>query len=175
MKRHKTRAVVRGAIESDLEGLAVLLTDLADEHLDEIGIVVDTKPVLPDHAAAILQLMRSQGGLLLVAECEKTLAGLLLLSRPEESVGTRFAGLTMAVAQDYRRRGVGSALLSSAQQSVKAQGLDELRLTVRKHNRPAIRLYERFAFETIEETERDFKMRWQSKSIQAMPDGAPEG
>lgn len=175
MKKSKIEALVRPAMESDMTGLAVFLTGLAGEHLDDIGIVLDTNPVLPEHAAALVHLMRDQGGSLLVAECDNMLAGILLLTPPEESDSTRSSGLTMAVAEDYRRRGIGSALLSIAQQCVKAQGLDELRLTVRRHNEPAIRLYEAFAFETIEETETCFRMRWQNKSTQATPDGAPDG
>ena len=115
MKEYKVRAVVREAIDSDREDLAVLRTDLADEHLDGIGIVLDTKPVLPEHAVAILQFMRGQGASFVVAVCDSMLAGILLVGHPEASAGTRYSGLTMAAAGDYRCPGVGSALLLHAQ------------------------------------------------------------
>jgi|APSaa5957512622_1039677.scaffolds.fasta_scaffold47243_3 ribosomal protein S18 acetylase RimI-like enzyme len=164
MDEHEVKPSIREATASDREGLAALLTGLADERLDDIGIVIDPTPFLPEHAGAMLQFMRSQGCSLLVAECDGLLAGFLLLTRPEECAGTHCAGVTMAVAREYRRRRVGSALLATAQQMVETQGMGGLQLTVRKHNEPAIRLYERFAFEKTDETETDFKMRWQNRA-----------
>jgi len=158
------RTTVHQAVEADQEGLAALLTGLADERLDGIGIVIDTTPVLPEHARAILQLLSSQGASLLVAECDGTLAGFLLLARPEKCDGKHCSGVTIAVARDYRRQGIGSALLAAAQRMVETEGVGGLLLTVRKNNEPAVGLYRRFAFEAIGETEMDLKMRWQNKA-----------
>lgn len=157
---HQVKAIIREATQSDQEALAALFTSLADEHLDGIGIVFDTTPVLPEHVGTIVELMGSQGTPLLVAERGSALWGFLLLGGTEKSVATQYAGLTMAVARNRRRQGIGSALLSGAQRWAETQRLGELRLTVRRHNRAAIRLYETSGFETIGETETDIKMRW---------------
>jgi len=48
----------------------------------------------------------------------------------------------------YRRRGVGSALLSTAITAMQARGAEEIALKVDIYNATAQRLYHRFGFET---------------------------
>jgi ribosomal protein S18 acetylase RimI-like enzyme len=165
-------ATVREATESDQAALAALFTGLADEGLADIGIVIDPTPMSPEHAGGILSVLARQGVSLLLAECSGTLAGFLLLTRPDDSTGTHYRGLTMAVARDYRRQGIGSALLAAAQRLVETCREDGLLLTVYKNNEPAIRLYERFGFEMIDETETDRKMRWRNHAMQADAQGS---
>ena len=157
--------IIREAVNSDREQLALLFTDLADEQLDDIGIVFDTRPVLPEHAEAILGFLKAQGGFMFIAEIKGSLCGFLLLSKPEIHKQKRFTGLTMAVAGDHREKGIGKALLSNTQERVMEKGLTEIRLTVRRHNQPAVHLYKKYGFEIIEETETDYKMRWQNPDI----------
>lgn len=56
--------------------------------------------------------------------------------------------LNIAVLPKFRRRGVGSMLLSNALQELKQSGLKikSVTLEVRESNLPAIRLYEKFGF-----------------------------
>ena len=51
------------------------------------------------------------------------------------------------VARDYRRRGVGRALLEAAVEWARASGASKLELHVFPHNQGAIKLYESFGFE----------------------------
>ena len=52
----------------------------------------------------------------------------------------------MVVAQEWRGRGVGSALLASAIESARAHGLHKVSLSVFAHNERAIALYQKFGF-----------------------------
>ena len=51
------------------------------------------------------------------------------------------------VASEYRRRGVGRALLEVAVEWARASGMSKLELHVFPYNEAAIKLYEAFGFE----------------------------
>ena len=55
----------------------------------------------------------------------------------------------VAVLPEYRGQGVGRRLLAALTDYAKEVGLSEITLEVRPSNRPAIRLYESFGFETV--------------------------
>ena len=57
-----------------------------------------------------------------------------------------FGELGMAVAREWRGRGVGSALLEAAIGWAREQGLHKLSLSVFPHNEAAIALYRKFGF-----------------------------
>jgi ribosomal protein S18 acetylase RimI-like enzyme len=57
-----------------------------------------------------------------------------------------FAELGMAVAREWRGRGVGSALLAAAIEKARAEGLHKLSLEVFPDNEAAIGLYHKFGF-----------------------------
>ena len=57
----------------------------------------------------------------------------------------------ICVLPEYRRKGVGAALMMQLVAFCKAKGLNEIFLEVRKSNTQAQRLYARFGFETVGE------------------------
>jgi RimJ/RimL family protein N-acetyltransferase len=57
-----------------------------------------------------------------------------------------FGEIGMAVARDWRGRGVGSALMAAAIEWARERGLHKLSLGVFAHNRAAISLYHKFGF-----------------------------
>lgn len=57
--------------------------------------------------------------------------------------------LSVAVAQRFRRRGVGDALMRSAIRSLQADRVDALFLEVDETNRPALEMYRRLGFSTV--------------------------
>ena len=59
----------------------------------------------------------------------------------------RPAEIGMAVAERWRGRGVGTALMQSCVDWAREQGVHKLALQVWPHNDAAIRLYEKFGFE----------------------------
>jgi ribosomal protein S18 acetylase RimI-like enzyme len=57
-----------------------------------------------------------------------------------------FGEIGMAVAREWRGRGVGSALLAAAIEWARGRGLHKLSLSVWPHNAAAIGLYQKFGF-----------------------------
>lgn len=57
--------------------------------------------------------------------------------------------LTIAVAPEARRQGLGRAVLGQAVQAARAKGADEMFLEVAADNRPAIWLYESSGFSAV--------------------------
>jgi ribosomal protein S18 acetylase RimI-like enzyme len=83
-----------------------------------------------------------------------TLDGTLVAVAGAELVGSvhvdesrhGFGEIGMAVARDWRGRGVGSALLTAAIEWARERGLHKLSLSVFAHNAAAIALYRKFGF-----------------------------
>ncbi len=78
---------------------------------------------------------------LLVAAAGDTVVG---------SAGVRGRGpseLGMWVLQEWRRKGVGTALVAAGIEWARSAGSHKLTLQVWPHNEPAIKLYEKFGFE----------------------------
>ena len=57
--------------------------------------------------------------------------------------------MNVAVAPDYRRRGIGEALINTLAADLKARGNTCLTLEVRVSNAPAIALYEKLGFAQV--------------------------
>lgn len=55
----------------------------------------------------------------------------------------------LLVAEEYRRRGIASGLLSTCESRVRAAGVKHLRVTVKMDNASAIAAYERHGFEKV--------------------------
>ena len=100
----------------------------------------------PDGASAeFLEKVRSDGGAVLAAAGGETLIGYAWyqLVLDEAYVGN------VAVAEGFRCRGVGAALVRAMLTDAKERGASFLTLEVRQSNAPARRLYERCGFETV--------------------------
>jgi len=74
-----------------------------------------------------------------------------------------FADVGMAIARDWRGRGVGSALLAAAIEWARERGLHKLSLSVFPHNAAAIALYKKFGF--VEEGRRVKQLRRSSGEL----------
>lgn len=88
---------------------------------------------------------RSDGGdrqLQLVADAGGTMVGQARVDFAPYGV----ASLGMAVARDWRRRGVGTALLEASLAAAREHGAHKVSLQVWPHNTGAIALYRRFGF-----------------------------
>ena len=100
-----------------------------------------------------------------------TLDGTLVAVAGTEIVGSvhveasrhGFGDLGMAVARDWRGRGVGSALLTAAIEWARDHGLHKLILSVWPHNAAAIALYKKYGF--VEEGRRVKQVRRQSGEL----------
>jgi aminoglycoside 6'-N-acetyltransferase len=97
------------------------------------------------------QSPRSQG-LVAVAQDGKLVGMIeLWLKRPRGPAGARIprlkADLGLAVAPEWRGRGVGTALLAAAEEWARAQGAERMMLDLDVNNSGARRLYERVGYE----------------------------
>jgi L-phenylalanine/L-methionine N-acetyltransferase len=82
----------------------------------------------------------------IVAVDDRRLIGTLSLWREPNPVTRHVASLGMLVAEDWRGRGVGSAMLAEAFRWARWAGVEKLGLTVYPHNDRARQLYENFGF-----------------------------
>lgn len=86
------------------------------------------------------------GQVSLVAVAGDRVIGHLTASRDEGPVTRHVATLGMAVAPDWRGRGVGSALLAESIRWARAMGVEKLALSVYPDNEAALALYAKFGF-----------------------------
>ncbi|HEX9411593.1 MAG TPA: GNAT family N-acetyltransferase [Actinomycetota bacterium] len=73
--------------------------------------------------------------------------GHLNVSREDSPVTRHVASIGMAVASDWRGKGVGSALMSEAIRWGHRFGVEKLALSVYPDNEPALALYRKFGFQ----------------------------
>jgi L-phenylalanine/L-methionine N-acetyltransferase len=83
----------------------------------------------------------------LVAVHGDRVIGHLNVAREEGPMTRHVASLGMAVAPEWRGRGVGTALMAEAIRWAKEMGVEKLALSVYPHNEPALALYRKFGFE----------------------------
>ena len=82
----------------------------------------------------------------LIAAAGERVIGHLTAAREEGSTCNHVASLGLAVAADWRGRGVGSALMEEAIDWGRTMGVEKLALSVFPHNQAAIEMYRRFGF-----------------------------
>jgi RimJ/RimL family protein N-acetyltransferase len=124
---------IRSARDDDRLPLAVLFAAVAEER-DGIA----TEPPVDVQARAASWTL--DGTLVAVAGAE--IVGSLHVERSRFGFGE----IGMAVAREWRGRGVGSALLAAAIEWARERGLHKLSLGVFAHNAAAIALYRKFGF-----------------------------
>jgi ribosomal protein S18 acetylase RimI-like enzyme len=106
-------------------------------------------PSVMRQAGTVFFLTESPPQAFLVAEIDGVMVGYVRLGSPlplpenAHVVGV----LGLAVAPEARRRGVGTALLTAAEQRARGRGARKLSLRTFSTNPEAIRLYTRFGFE----------------------------
>ena len=124
---------IRNARDDDRLPLAVLLEQVAEERY---GIA--TEP--PVYVEAEAARWTPEGTLVAVTNAE--IVGSLIV----EASRFGFGKVAMLVAPEWRRRGVGSALVAAGIEWARQRGLHKLTLSVFPHNTAAIGLYRKFGF-----------------------------
>jgi len=141
---------VRPARDDDRLPLAILFAAVAEER---DGIASEPPVDIEARAAS----WRLDGDL--VAEVAGEIVGQIHVDATRHGFGE----IGMAVAREWRGRGVGSALMATAIEWSRAQGLHKLSLSVFAHNEAAIGLYRKFGF--VEEGCRIKQYRRQSGEL----------
>jgi ribosomal protein S18 acetylase RimI-like enzyme len=124
---------IRSARDEDRLPLAVVFAAVAEER-DGIA----TEPPVDVEARAASWTL--DGTLVAVAGAE--LVGSVHVDESRHGFGE----IGMAVAREWRGRGVGAALLAAAIEWARERGLHKLSLSVFAHNAAAIALYRKFGF-----------------------------
>jgi ribosomal protein S18 acetylase RimI-like enzyme len=124
---------IRPAEERDRLSLAKLFAAVAEER---DGIATEP-PVDVEARAARWQL----DGSLIAVDGDEIVGSLHV-----DASAHGFGEIGMAVANDWRGRGVGSLLLAAAIEWARARGLHKLSLSVFAHNTAGIALYRKFGF-----------------------------
>lgn len=83
----------------------------------------------------------------IVAVQDDRVIGHLSVSREESPVTRHVASIGMAVASDWRGKGVGSALMAEAVRWAREMSIEKLALSVYPDNDPALALYRKFGFQ----------------------------
>jgi RimJ/RimL family protein N-acetyltransferase len=124
---------IRPGHDEDRLPLAILFAAVAEEHN---GIA--TEPPVDIEARATSWTLNGT----FVAVAGTDIVGSLHLEPSRHG----FCEIGLAVAREWRGRGVGSALLAAAIEWARERGLHKLSLSVFAHNTAAIALYRKFGF-----------------------------
>jgi RimJ/RimL family protein N-acetyltransferase len=110
---------------------------LSDERWRSVG----------DERRYVRAVRRSDAGAVLVAVAESGIVGRLSIARDPHPSSRHVADVGLMVAASHRRRGIGRALLESAEAWARSAGVTKIELHVFPYNEAAIALYESLDYE----------------------------
>jgi ribosomal protein S18 acetylase RimI-like enzyme len=123
-----------------MEGVQISSASLRDLRpvlrLERVCFGVDAWPVID-----VMSVLLWPGEVRLRATLDRMVIGIVIAERTWKDGMSMIT--TIAVDPEFRRRGVGSALLEACESELPGE---KIRLTVREDNLPAIRMYERFGY-----------------------------
>ncbi len=115
------------------------------EDLDEVCSIEDASFSVPWSRNSFAEALADENNFLLVCEADGQIAGYAdTWCVLDEATITN-----IAVREDLRGQGIGAQLLREALDEAKERGISAVTLEVRKSNESAIKLYNRFGFESV--------------------------
>jgi ribosomal protein S18 acetylase RimI-like enzyme len=139
--------VIRPALPEDASTLVALINALADETALMVISRIDPVTGIASVSSYLTQVAQGNWRRVLVADIGGRLAGLLIAdSDVSHPAKTGVVDIDLGVLRRFQRRGIGRALLASAENWARAAGMHRLQLKVMTHNAPAIALYEACGF-----------------------------
>lgn len=139
---------IREIAEQDAAAFAALLIQLSRETSFTLLSEAENAALAPSQPERTRQLIVAPNQQVLVATDNGALIGFVALSQGLFEKNRHACSLMTGVLHDYWRQGVASALLERALAWVAQRGITRIELTVMEGNAAAIRLYEKFGFET---------------------------
>lgn len=152
---------IRNAVPLDRPTLVRFMASLQDFERSLYPNRSDGWAIASGHLGYLEQLVKTRQGRVFVAENLDGLLGFLVCFVDSEDEGDlhvidtdrKFGCITdLYVLADERRRGVGNALIQSAENHFKSIGLSKVRITVLHQNEGAKTLYERAGYKPYEVT-----------------------
>jgi len=142
---------IRPLRPEDMDALAGFWRDMASDPLVSDRVYPPTEENVARWRSWVLEVHEEEGGHVLVAEAEGVgpVGFVLFRSRVERPLWTprRTAIIyDLYVRPDWRRRGIGTALLEEAMKIVMQEGATHVRISVLADNEPALRLYKKLGF-----------------------------
>jgi RimJ/RimL family protein N-acetyltransferase len=138
--------VIRAARPEDASTLAALAAAVGREPGGWL-LNTDGWRSVAEERRYLRALKRHPDAAVFAAEDDGMIVGRLSIARDPHQASRHVADLGLMVADGYRRRGIGRALLEQAVAWAREAGVRKLELHVFPWNEPAIRLYEQFGFE----------------------------
>jgi RimJ/RimL family protein N-acetyltransferase len=136
---------VRAASPADAGGLVELAREVGAE--PEGWLITDGEWRSSGEERRYLRsLRRHTNAAVFVAETDGTIVGRLSVARDIHPASSHVADVGLMVAEGYRRRGAGTALMQAAEDWARATGVEKLELHVFPYNEAAIALYERLGY-----------------------------
>jgi len=138
---------IREATASDAKWYVDLVASLAADPDPQIPLGPDELFRTPDQQAELFGGASARGDVFLIAEVDGLRTGEVNLRRGSRPAFRHSAALGIAVAREWRNKGIGSELMQRVIEWAKTEGdLQRVELNVFSTNAPAIRMYERFGF-----------------------------
>jgi RimJ/RimL family protein N-acetyltransferase len=94
-------------------------------------------------------IRRHRYAAVLVAELDGQIVGRLSIGRESHPASEHVADVGLMVAEGYRRRGVGRALMASAEAWGRSVGVRKIELHVFPHNEAALALYDEIGYRRV--------------------------
>jgi RimJ/RimL family protein N-acetyltransferase len=94
-------------------------------------------------------IRRHRYAAVLVAELDGQIVGRLSIGRESHPASEHVADVGLMVAEGYRRRGVGRALMASAEAWGRSVGVRKIELHVFPHNEAALALYDQIGYRRV--------------------------
>lgn len=135
--------IIRYAIHADCDAMAGLLSQLFSIEKD---FVFDFET----QSRGLHMLMDEKSAIVLVAEIDRKVVGMVSLQRRISTASGGYSGLLedVVVDQAYRRRGIGRALLNSITKAALQKGCLHLQLGADRDNADAFMFYDSLGFRT---------------------------
>jgi len=146
--------VIRRAAANDYDALCAIIDEVDSLHRDQMPHIFQKPPGPVRDREYILGLLADQDVGLFVAEVKGQVAGfvhVLVRDTPPWPVlvpRRRAFVDSLAVGREFRRRGVGRALMDQAHEWAIAKGAVDIELNVFEFNQPALAFYRALGYET---------------------------
>ncbi len=146
--------LIRQATRNDLDGIVNVFESVMAEEIYLLG----------EHFYAIDYIntkISGENDLILIAEDNGKIIGVLTLIREPFLKNRHVAVLGIAIIDGYRHEGIGSAMMDESIRWAESAGIEKITLEVFSTNINAIEMYKKFGFEIEGIRKRQFKIQGQ--------------